>query len=100
METAGQVVPTIVVLHILPERTVRMLPYMVSGNWLVSYSSINGIDEVMKGMAQRTKFKSGMENAAEELKNNYEDYKLEFFTFFKELQTFTRSQPEFSENSK
>jgi acyl carrier protein phosphodiesterase len=75
---------------LLPQRTLQMLPYMISSNWLVSYASIKGIDRVLTGMSKRTKFPSGMEHAAEELEKNYELYREEFNEFFPELREYVK----------
>lgn len=72
-------------LSILPERTQKMVPFMISNNLLVSYSKIEGIESVLKGMAKRTSFVSGMENGGDELRKNYEIYKEHFDSFFPEL---------------
>ncbi len=69
-----------------------MLSYMISNNWLVSYSTVEGIHKVLGGMARRTTFDSGMEQAADELRNNYESYEKEFISFFSDLQEFVRSE--------
>ena len=68
-----------------PLRTQQFFNYMVKYDILVSYGKIEGIEKVMQGMSRRARFESGMETAAEELLKNYEDYKLEFKTFFPEL---------------
>jgi len=76
----------------LPERTKRILPYMISGNWLEGYAKIDGIDRVLKGMATRTKFRSNMEYAAGDLKKDYHLYETEFKAFFPELIKYVNSQ--------
>jgi len=76
----------------LPDRTKKMLPYMIVNNWLVSYATLYGIHNVFKGMAQRTAFVSGMENAVEELKLNYESYENEFRIFFTDLEQYVLEQ--------
>jgi len=78
--------------NILPQRTLNMLPYMISNNWLVSYSTFEGIHKVLTGMAKRTAFESGMERAAEELRKNYEKYESEFLLFFKDLETYVHTE--------
>lgn len=78
--------------HILPERTVHMLSYMIPNNWLVSYASVEGISRALTGMSRRTSFPSGMEKAGEELVKNYDDYYREFTGFFGELREFTERE--------
>ena len=74
---------------ILPERIARILPYMVKGNWLVGYGTIDGIGQALSGMAQRTPFKSKMEEATKDLNDHYPLFKQEFMQFFPELKSFS-----------
>lgn len=69
----------------LPPKTKHLLPYMISGNWLVSYKTIEGINKVLTGMAKRTTFPSGMELAADHLQINYSFYEEDFNLFFPQL---------------
>ncbi|MBT1699941.1 DUF479 domain-containing protein [Fulvivirgaceae bacterium PWU4] len=77
---------------ILPEEVKYMLPYMVSGNWLVNYAKLEGIHRALSGMARRTSFNSKMEEAVHDLKANFDDFKKEFDTFFPELSAFCKSK--------
>ena len=70
----------------LPPRAQRVLPYMIAHNWLEGYGHLEGIDNVLAGMARRTRFNSGMEHAGQELRADYELYEEEFIAFFPELQ--------------
>jgi len=69
----------------MPERTRYMFAYMSKQNWLYSYQSLEGIDQVFKGMARRTPFESNMHMAAKSLEENYLKYEKEFETFFPEI---------------
>jgi acyl carrier protein phosphodiesterase len=75
---------------LLPSEFKQMLPYMISGNWLVGYSEISGIHGALSGMARRTPYESKMELASEDLRADYEKYKNEFERFFPELKHFAR----------
>lgn len=77
---------------ILPSRIKKMLPFMISGNWLLSYASIEGIAKVLDGMNRRTKHKSGMNMAVEELETFYTEFESEFTSFFDELIYFANEQ--------
>jgi acyl carrier protein phosphodiesterase len=68
-----------------PERARFMLPHMIANNWLTAYAHIEGINVVMTGMSQRTKFKSGMENSSKALVRNYAEFEKDFRDFFPEL---------------
>lgn len=69
----------------LPKRVSIMLNYMVRGNWLLNYAEINGIDRALTGMASRTKFRSNMENATQDLEKHYQEFESEFLEFFPQI---------------
>lgn len=71
--------------NILTEKVKILMPYMISGNWLVSYASIEGIQRVLDGMNRRTKNRSKMNLATKELQEHYEEFEKEFTLFFNEL---------------
>ncbi|HEY4655709.1 MAG TPA: ACP phosphodiesterase [Cyclobacteriaceae bacterium] len=73
---------------ILPEGVQRMLPYMIKGNWLVSYAEPAGIHRALSGMAVRTPFDSGMEKAADVLEQHYSEFEKEFTRFFPDIKAY------------
>lgn len=73
---------------ILPEGALHMLPYMIANNWLLHYAEPEGIHRALSGMARRTRFRSGMENAVHDLTEHYDLFREEFESFFPELQRF------------
>ena len=72
----------------LPVPFKNMLPYMIRGNWLVSYRDISGIHRALSGMASRTAYDSHMEHASEDLRKHYQKFQEEFETFFPQLKAF------------
>lgn len=70
----------------LPENAKRTLFYMSKGDWLYHYRLIEGIDQTLKGMAQRTSFPSRLDEAAEALEQHFPEFEKEFYQFFPELQ--------------
>lgn len=72
----------------LPVPFQNMLPYMINGNWLVSYSEVSGIHRTLSGMASRTEYESHMEQASAELREHYELFQREFENFFPQLKAF------------
>lgn len=76
-------------IDILPERIQRMMPHLITDNWLLSYAKIEGIQRVLDGMNKRTKNRSGMHTATNELRAFYTEFETEFTSFFKELIIFT-----------
>ncbi|MFL0092698.1 ACP phosphodiesterase [Tenacibaculum maritimum] len=73
---------------ILPERTQELLPYMISYDWLYNYQFLDGIAKVLNGMNKRTKGRSQMNLAINDLKDLYAEFESDFTLFFKELQEF------------
>lgn len=67
---------------ILPDSVRQMLPYMINGNWLVNYSTIEGIRQALTGMSGRTAYDSKMDEAAADLVVYYTEFKNEFDNFF------------------
>jgi acyl carrier protein phosphodiesterase len=80
--------------HLLPLPVKKMYPYMVQDNWLQSYASIEGITKVLEGMNRRTKNKSKMNLAVNELQHYYLEFEYEFAEFFKELKQFVQQELE------
>ena len=78
--------------ELLPARTQKMLPYMIAGNWLLSYAKIDGIQRVLEGMNRRTKNKSHMNEAVNELQEYYIEFEAEFTQFFEELIIFSKQK--------
>ena len=76
----------------LPANTQRMLPFMKTENWLLSYAKIEGIQNVLNGMNRRTNNKSGMHQATNELRQFYFDFESEFTHFFAELINFSKTK--------
>ncbi len=70
---------------LLPLRIQKMMPYMMTDNWLLSYATLDGISRVLEGMNRRTKNRSGMDQAILELKQFYEEFETEFSIFFDAL---------------
>ena len=66
----------------LPEQVIKMLHYMKKDNWLYHYQSVEGIRQTLTGMSRRTRFKSSLENAHEDLKSGYQDFQSDFEAFF------------------
>lgn len=76
---------------LLPERTVYMLGFMESQNWLLKYATVDGLQRALTGLSKRTAFESNMEHAHEFLKQHYTDFEKEFEQFFPELRLFANA---------
>lgn len=77
---------------ILPDGVKRMMPYMISDNWIYNYSKMKGISKVLNGMNRRTNNISKMNFAIQDLEEHYEAFEKEFTSFFDELITFSRQK--------
>ena len=78
--------------EILPVGVHRMMPYMISDNWIFNYSKMDGIAKVLNGMNRRTKNKSKMNFAILDLEEHYEKFEKEFSSFFEELIRFSKEK--------
>jgi len=47
-------------IDVLPDRILKMMPYMIADNWLLSYATVEGIQRVLNGMNRRIKRISNM----------------------------------------
>lgn len=77
---------------ILPYGVQRMMPYMITDNWIYNYSKMEGIGRVLNGMNRRTKNKSKMNFAILDLEEHYTDFEKEFTSFFEELIIFSKQK--------
>jgi len=70
----------------LPVGTQNLLPYMTQQNWLYKYRTLQGIGEIMHDMNIRTQGRSKMNEAIDDLKENYNIFENDFTQFFNEIQ--------------
>jgi acyl carrier protein phosphodiesterase len=77
---------------ILPEHTKRMMPYMISDNWILNYAKMEGIGRVLNGVNRRTNNKSKMNFAILDLEQHYYEFEKEFTSFFEELTTYSKQK--------
>mgnify|MGYP000896388831 FL=1 len=73
--------------HLMPERTRRMLPYMVRGNWLAGYASLDGIAQALDGLARRVPNGAALIGAEKVLAAHRDAYVGECSAFLRDLRT-------------
>jgi acyl carrier protein phosphodiesterase len=78
--------------EILPARIKKMMPYMISDNWLLSYATVPGIGKILSQMNVRTKGISKMNFAVLELEEYYSEFEGEFTSFFADLITHSENK--------
>ena len=76
----------------LPIKSQQFIKYMVEYNILFNYKNQEGIAKVLNGMNNRTKGKSQMNLAIEDLMNLESDLESDFVIFFKDLIEFTNQK--------
>ncbi len=77
---------------VLTPRIKRMMPYLISDNWLLSYATVEGISKILVQMNRRTNNISKMNFAVLELEEYYEEFENEFTSFFEELRAFSNNK--------
>ncbi|GMQ29388.1 ACP phosphodiesterase [Algoriphagus confluentis] len=79
-------------LDMLPESFGKMFFWMKKQNWLVSYGTLEGIQQSLSGLSRRTRFESKMNEAPAVLVEKEKEFELIFFAFFEDLETFARAK--------
>lgn len=78
--------------EILPLRIQRLMPVMISDNWLLSYASVKGISTILKKMTKRRAQSSKMNFAVVDLEKYYDEFESEFTEFFEDLRSYSKSK--------
>lgn len=76
----------------LPVKSQNFINYMIEYDILYNYQFKNGIAKVLNGMNQRTKGKSQMNLAIEDLELLQSEFENDFTLFFRDLQAFTKTK--------
>ena len=76
----------------LPKKSQQFIKYMIEYNILFNYQYKDGIAKVLNGMNSRTKGKSQMNLAIEDLQNLEPKFEEDFTTFFEDLRKFTNEK--------
>jgi acyl carrier protein phosphodiesterase len=76
----------------LPLKSQQFIKYMIEYNILFNYKNKDGIEKVLNGMNQRTKGKSQMNLAIEDLHHLEQELEQDFMVFFKDLITHTNQK--------
>jgi acyl carrier protein phosphodiesterase len=77
---------------ILPREMDKMIDSLTSRDWLGNYAHLEGIDWTLRAISRRTVIHSGMENALQDLQEDYEIFEKEFTEFFEELIAFCQQE--------
>ncbi len=74
---------------VLPKRIQKMLPALISENWLLSYQSLQGISIILNKMYKRIPRETNLNFAILDLEKHYYQFENDFTLFFKELEAFS-----------
>jgi acyl carrier protein phosphodiesterase len=84
---------------ILPERLQRILPYMISEDWLGSYIEIKSVGVTLDRITRRLTRGEQFKGAIVEVENNYADLESDFLNFFPDLVDYAcRAKLELNQN--
>lgn len=78
--------------EILPANSIRFLEYMIQYDILYNYQYADGIQKVLNGMNYRTKGKSQMNLAIEDLVTLHSELEEDFTVFFEDLRNFSEEK--------
>ena len=67
---------------VLPEAIKRWFPTFIENNWMMAYTTVDGIEMVLERMAANTSLPNHAEYAVEVLSSQYESFKKDFLEFF------------------
>ena len=70
---------------VVPENVQKIIPRLISNDWLSRYQYIDGLATVFEGMSKRVKRENPLLGAEEELEHNYEELEENFKLFFPQL---------------
>lgn len=72
----------------LPFRMKRMLPYMISSNWLVAYGEVHNLRRFFTGLSSRASSAPLMKDAVTDLKLHYKELGEDFTLFMKDIRPY------------
>jgi len=77
---------------ILPPRITKMLPFMISQNWLLNYASAEGITKILRQMNNRTIHETKLHESMQIYFENQNEFDAEFKVFFEDIRQFCKHE--------
>jgi acyl carrier protein phosphodiesterase len=71
--------------HLMPVPTQRMLPYMVQGNWLLSYAQVHGLARALNGLSVRAPGGHVLAGAEAIMEQHADAFRSECLTFLRSI---------------
>lgn len=78
--------------HILPNKISKVVPYMIEHNWLLSYSNIDDLRNILKQMNHKTKHETELQKGVNIYLEHQLDFEKEFTCFFEDIRAFCKSK--------
>jgi acyl carrier protein phosphodiesterase len=78
--------------NILPEKFVRIFPYMKHDNWLYNYKTLHGIEKSFNGLARRAKYLDSSNEVFVCFEKNYDALKDCYTAFFPDVKKFAYTE--------
>jgi len=78
--------------EVLPQGIKNWFPNFIRNNWLVSYSTIEGIETVLHRMSGRTSLPEKTVYGIEILRSKHDELKEEFNTFFPDIRNYVNQE--------
>lgn len=78
--------------ELLPEDFRRMLPYMVSDNWLYNYRTLKGMQNAFKGLVRRARYLDSSDKAYEILVGHYYELNQHYFDFMDDIVSYVKNE--------
>jgi acyl carrier protein phosphodiesterase len=69
----------------LPEKLQKRLPYMIKNNWLMTYTTLAGLNDTFERVERQAAFPGNFGNATHHLEMYMEEFDEEFNNFFPDL---------------
>lgn len=73
---------------IFPQGIKNLFPNFIRNNWLIAYSTIEGIETVLQRMSSRTSLPEHTEFAIDSLRERQDEYLKEFNSFFPDIKNY------------
>lgn len=73
--------------ELMPDRMKMVVSWMISRNWIKSYSELEGVGRALDGLASRLRMKHNFYGIVDELDQMYDDIEEGFLEFFPQLQS-------------
>jgi acyl carrier protein phosphodiesterase len=78
---------------VLPQRFQSVLPRMLQQNWLACYRSLQGVEKTLERISRRIARDTHLNEAMQDIQNNYKNLERNFLTFFPDLIKFAEAYP-------